>query len=169
MRNAPLGCTSATCRRSTLRLHRQTREGFRRIVDINFFGAFDLVHAAWPVLSKTGGRIVYIASLGGGMLGYITFEHLSPLDAFLNAAMLLGGTCGSLTALLSGRLDTTSAGVELALVRAFGGMRAILATMSSMSATSIIVLRFSGDSSIWAAPTSSITSIALSGSLRSWM
>ena len=32
-----------------------------------------------------------LMSLGGGMLGYIAFEHLSPLDAFLNAAMLLGG------------------------------------------------------------------------------
>jgi len=31
------------------------------------------------------------ASLGGGMLGYMAFEHLSALDAFLNAAMLLGG------------------------------------------------------------------------------
>ena len=30
-------------------------------------------------------------SLGMGMWGYRTFEHLSPLDAFLNAAMLLGG------------------------------------------------------------------------------
>ena len=32
----------------TLRLHRQTREGFQRIFDINFFGAFHLVQAAWP-------------------------------------------------------------------------------------------------------------------------
>lgn len=31
------------------------------------------------------------ASLFGGMLGYVRFEHLSLLDAFLNAAMLLGG------------------------------------------------------------------------------
>lgn len=30
-------------------------------------------------------------SLGGGMLGYMAFESLPPLDAFLNAAMLLGG------------------------------------------------------------------------------
>jgi hypothetical protein len=30
-------------------------------------------------------------SLGAGMLGYMSFEALSPLDAFLNAAMLLGG------------------------------------------------------------------------------
>ena len=32
-----------------------------------------------------------IASLGFGMLGYVIFEHLSWIDAFLNAAMLLGG------------------------------------------------------------------------------
>ena len=30
-------------------------------------------------------------SLGLGMWGYCGFEHLSPLDGFLNAAMLLGG------------------------------------------------------------------------------
>jgi hypothetical protein len=30
-------------------------------------------------------------SLFGGMLGYVLFEHLSWMDAFLNAAMLLGG------------------------------------------------------------------------------
>jgi NAD(P)-dependent dehydrogenase (short-subunit alcohol dehydrogenase family) len=59
----------------TLRLHRQTPEGFRRIFDINFFGAFHLVHAAWPVLSRTGGRIVVSASSAGlhggdGMAAY---------------------------------------------------------------------------------------------------
>jgi hypothetical protein len=32
-----------------------------------------------------------IASLGLGMVGYINLEHLSMVDAFLNAAMLLGG------------------------------------------------------------------------------
>ena len=31
------------------------------------------------------------ASLGIGMWGYVHFEHRSWLDAFLNAAMLLGG------------------------------------------------------------------------------
>ena len=36
-----------------------------------------------------GGLLV--VSLGGGILGYATFEHLPVLDAFLNAAMLLGG------------------------------------------------------------------------------
>jgi len=30
-------------------------------------------------------------SLGIGMLGYMGFENLSAMDAFLNAAMLLGG------------------------------------------------------------------------------
>jgi len=32
-----------------------------------------------------------VASLGLGMSGYTAFEHLSLTDAFLNAAMLLGG------------------------------------------------------------------------------
>ncbi|WP_068878363.1 MULTISPECIES: SDR family NAD(P)-dependent oxidoreductase [unclassified Phenylobacterium] len=59
----------------TLRLHRQTAEGFRRVFDINFFGAFDLVHAAWPELSRNGGRIVVSASAAGlhggdGMAAY---------------------------------------------------------------------------------------------------
>jgi len=31
------------------------------------------------------------ASLGIGMAGYMAFEHLPALDAFLNSAMLLGG------------------------------------------------------------------------------
>jgi hypothetical protein len=32
-----------------------------------------------------------VVSLGLGMAGYCGFEHLAPLDGFLNAAMLLGG------------------------------------------------------------------------------
>ena len=32
-----------------------------------------------------------LASLAIGMLGYVVFEHLSWIDAFLNGAMLLGG------------------------------------------------------------------------------
>jgi hypothetical protein len=32
-----------------------------------------------------------IASLGLGMIGYVNLEHLPLVDAFLNAAMLLGG------------------------------------------------------------------------------
>ena len=38
-----------------------------------------------------GAAVLLLASLGGGMLGYMEFEGLSALDAFLNAAMLLGG------------------------------------------------------------------------------
>jgi hypothetical protein len=34
---------------------------------------------------------VLAVSLGIGMVGYVAFEHLPWLDAFLNAAMLLGG------------------------------------------------------------------------------
>jgi hypothetical protein len=42
------------------------------------------VHAALAAL-------LVVVSLGAGMLGYATTEHLPWLDAFLNAAMLLGG------------------------------------------------------------------------------
>ena len=35
--------------------------------------------------------VLLSASLACGMLGYVTFERLSWLDAFLNASMLLGG------------------------------------------------------------------------------
>ena len=38
-----------------------------------------------------GALVLLVLSLGGGMLGYMEFEGLSALDAFLNAAMLLGG------------------------------------------------------------------------------
>ena len=43
-----------------------------------------LLHAAIAVS-------LIMASLAIGMAGYCGFEHLSPLDGFLNAAMLLGG------------------------------------------------------------------------------
>jgi hypothetical protein len=35
--------------------------------------------------------LVVVGSLFGGMVGYAYFERMSWLDAFLNAAMLLGG------------------------------------------------------------------------------
>jgi NAD(P)-dependent dehydrogenase (short-subunit alcohol dehydrogenase family) len=60
----------------TLRLHRQTREGFRNIFDINFFGALHLIQAAWPALSaRQSGRVVVSASSAGlhggdGMAAY---------------------------------------------------------------------------------------------------
>ena len=38
-----------------------------------------------------GAAVLLLASLAGGMLGYMEFEGLPALDAFLNAAMLLGG------------------------------------------------------------------------------
>jgi hypothetical protein len=43
-----------------------------------------LVHAAIAVA-------LLAASLGLGMTGYVVFEKLSWMDAFLNSAMLLGG------------------------------------------------------------------------------
>jgi hypothetical protein len=46
----------------------------------------------WRLARHVGVGIVVVAgSLFGGMLGYAYFERLSWLDAFLNAAMLLGG------------------------------------------------------------------------------
>jgi hypothetical protein len=50
-----------------------------------------------------------------------------------------------------------------------GGIRAILATTASTSRMPMVFFRRDGGSSICAAPASSITSIALSGSLRSPM
>lgn len=35
--------------------------------------------------------VLLIVSLAAGMLGYVALEHLSGIDAFLNASMLLGG------------------------------------------------------------------------------
>jgi hypothetical protein len=51
-------------------------------------------HAAF--LGRLAGNILVAAVIAGlalaiGMAGYIATERMSPLDAFLNAAMLLGG------------------------------------------------------------------------------
>lgn len=60
----------------TSRLHRQTSDGFQQVFDINFYGAFHLVHAAWSALSAApAGRIVLSASSAGlyggdGMAAY---------------------------------------------------------------------------------------------------
>jgi hypothetical protein len=43
------------------------------------------------VLHAAIAALLVLCSLGFGMLGYATTEHLPWLDAFLNAAMLLGG------------------------------------------------------------------------------
>ena len=37
------------------------------------------------------GVVVVAVSLGAGIVGYMHYENLSAMDAFLNAAMLLGG------------------------------------------------------------------------------
>lgn len=39
----------------------------------------------------TAASLVVVGSLAGGMAGYMYYEHLAWRDAFLNAAMLLGG------------------------------------------------------------------------------
>ena len=48
------------------------------------FGQRLAVHALFAVG-------LLLVSLAIGMLGYGHYEHLAPLDAFLNSAMLLGG------------------------------------------------------------------------------
>lgn len=63
-------------------------------------GAYE--HRSQPLLSRAAfaqrlarsvaaAQVLVAASLGIGMAGYRAFEHLSWTDAFLNAAMLLGG------------------------------------------------------------------------------
>jgi hypothetical protein len=72
---------------------------------------------------------IIAVSLAAGMGGYEHFEHLSPLDAFLNAAMLLGGMgpmdtqlspagklFAGLYALYAGLVFVVAAGVLLAPV-----------------------------------------------------
>jgi len=60
----------------TRRLHKQTWEDFKAIFDINFFGAFHLIQAAWPHLcAAEAGRVVVSASSAGlhggdGMAAY---------------------------------------------------------------------------------------------------
>ena len=49
----------------------------------------------------------------------------------------------------------------------FGGMRAILATICSISPTPMTFFRRDGGRSCWLAPASSMTSMALSGKWRS--
>jgi hypothetical protein len=49
-------------------------------------------HFARRMAWHGGGAVaLLLVSLCGGMAGYMAFEHLTPLDAFLNTAMLLGG------------------------------------------------------------------------------
>lgn len=56
-------------------------------------------HKPLPLAAFASRLMVHLAAAFGllalslllGMFGYIQLEHLSPIDAFLNAAMLLGG------------------------------------------------------------------------------
>jgi len=49
-------------------------------------------HFVWRVVNHVATALgLVLGSLGLGMAGYVYFERLSLLDAFLNAAMLLGG------------------------------------------------------------------------------
>lgn len=97
-------------------------------------------HHSEPLLSRrkflirlTGhilsGVLLIALSLGAGMLGYHLFEHLSWVDALLNASMILGGmgpvnaltTTGgkifaSLYALFSGIIFLVAAGLMVAPV-----------------------------------------------------
>ncbi|RZU02461.1 hypothetical protein [Rivibacter subsaxonicus] len=66
-----------------------------------------------------------LVSLGIGMLGYMHFEQLSLIDAFLNAAMLLGGM-GPVNAL------TTPGG------KLFAGLYALYAGLVFVAATALV-------------------------------
>jgi hypothetical protein len=78
-----------------------------------------LIHAA-VVIALFG------ASLAAGMWGYAAFEGLSWLDAFLNAAMLLGGM-GPV------HLPQTSAG------KLFAGCYALFAGLAFIAAAALLV------------------------------
>ena len=66
-----------------------------------------------------------LVSLGIGVLGYMHFERLGPLDAFLNAAMLLGGM-GPVNAL------TTPGG------KLFAGLYALYAGLVFVAAVALV-------------------------------
>ena len=83
---------------------------------------------AWRLATHfAAAQVLVLATLGAGMAGYVLFEHLSWLDAYLNAAMLLGGmgpvnlpvtpagkTFAGLYALACGLVVIVIAGVMLA-------------------------------------------------------
>ena len=70
--------------------------------------------------------VVVLASLFGGMLGYAQFERLGWLDAFLNAAMLLGGMGPIMT-------PTTAAG------KLFAGLYALYSGLVFLVVAGIIL------------------------------
>lgn len=50
-------------------------------------------HLFWARLTRhaLAGLLILAAALGAGMAGYQSFEGMAPIDAFLNAAMILSG------------------------------------------------------------------------------
>jgi hypothetical protein len=79
------------------------------------------------LLAHMGAALGLIAvSLLVGMLGYSHFENLSPVDAFLNAAMLLGGM-GPVN------LPATTAG------KIFAGSFALYAGLAFIISTALIL------------------------------
>ena len=79
-------------------------------------------------LAKSAGcaTLIVALSLGGGMSGYMYFENMTAVDAFVNAAMLLSGM-GPLTPL------TTNAG------KIFAGIYALYSGLAFIAATGIVV------------------------------
>jgi hypothetical protein len=70
--------------------------------------------------------VLVLVSLGAGMLGYHWFEHLGWMDAFLNAAMLLGG---------EGPVETPATHVG----KLFAGLYALYSGMIFVVAATIIM------------------------------
>jgi len=71
--------------------------------------------------TMTGGALI-VLSLLGGMLGYHTFEGMSWIDAFVNAAMILAGM-GPL-----GPLQSTAGKLFAGLYAIYSGLALILIT-----------------------------------------
>jgi hypothetical protein len=70
------------------------------------------------------GGIFIGLSLVGGMAGYMYFAHMQPIDAFLNAAMILGGMGPVST------LDTDQAKLFAGLYALYAGL--LLVTVSGI-------------------------------------
>ena len=80
------------------RMRRQDPADFARVFDINFFGTWHLVRAAWPVLAGQGsGRIVVSTSSAGlhggdGMTAYAASK--AALIGLMRALAVEGRACG---------------------------------------------------------------------------
>jgi hypothetical protein len=117
-------------------------------------GDLGLADAGGPAEQVAADRLLRVAEAGAG--------HLHGRGQLLDRLVLAVDRAVQVGLQVAQRL-----GVDL--LTDFGGMRAILATMASTSSWPMIFFRSASGTSIWLAPASSITSIALSGSLRSLM